>query len=100
MDFTSPDGTALPCTPSFFHARPDLGVPGARPSRWVTREKPKVERIACPWLIRRFIDPRAEFFFVPDADVTELPHIGHYPQVEAPEAVLAAYLQFRDRIGA
>ena len=37
---------------------------------------------------------------VPGADVTELPRIGHYPQVEAPEAVLAAYLQFRDRIGA
>jgi pimeloyl-ACP methyl ester carboxylesterase len=37
---------------------------------------------------------------VPDADVTELPRIGHYPQAEAPQAVLAAYLQFRDRIGA
>jgi pimeloyl-ACP methyl ester carboxylesterase len=35
---------------------------------------------------------------VPDADVTELPDIGHYPQVEAPDAVLAAYLAFRDRI--
>ena len=35
---------------------------------------------------------------VPDPDVTELPGIGHYPQVEAPEAVLAAYLQFRARI--
>jgi pimeloyl-ACP methyl ester carboxylesterase len=35
---------------------------------------------------------------VPHADVTELPHIGHYPQVEAPEAVLAAYLEFRARI--
>jgi pimeloyl-ACP methyl ester carboxylesterase len=36
---------------------------------------------------------------VPDADVTELPRIGHYPQVEAPEAVLDAYLEFRSRIG-
>ena len=50
--------------------RPDLGVTGERPSRWITRERPKIDRIACPWLIRRFIDPRAEFFYVPtDAGV-------------------------------
>ena len=35
------------------------------PSKWVTRERPKIDRIACPWLIRRFIDPRAEFIYVP-----------------------------------
>jgi len=29
-------------------------------SKWVTRERPKIDRIACPWLIRRFIDPRAK----------------------------------------
>jgi len=34
-------------------------------SRWVTRERPKIDRIACPWLIRRFIDPEASFLFVP-----------------------------------
>jgi hypothetical protein len=34
-------------------------------SKWVTRERPKIDRIACPWLIRRFIDPRAEFLYVP-----------------------------------
>jgi hypothetical protein len=33
--------------------------------RWVTRERPKIDRIACPWLILRFIDPQAQFFFVP-----------------------------------
>jgi hypothetical protein len=33
--------------------------------KWVTREHVKVERVACPWLIRRFIDPQAEFLFVP-----------------------------------
>jgi hypothetical protein len=38
-------------------------------SRWVTRERPKIDRIACPWLIRRFIDPRAEFLYVPSAQV-------------------------------
>jgi rhodanese-related sulfurtransferase len=37
--------------------------------KWVTRERPKIERIACPWLIRRFIDPRAEFLYAPPSDV-------------------------------
>jgi rhodanese-related sulfurtransferase len=41
----------------------------AAPTRWVTRERPKIDRIACPWLIRRFIDPTAEFFYVPKSDV-------------------------------
>lgn len=50
-------------------ARPDLGVPGPGSSRWVTRDRPKIERIACPWLIRRFVDPHAEFFFVPPSAV-------------------------------
>ena len=33
--------------------------------KWVTREHPKIDRIACPWLIRRFIEPEAEFIYVP-----------------------------------
>jgi len=33
--------------------------------KWVTRERPKTDRIACPWLIRRFIDPDAEIIYVP-----------------------------------
>jgi hypothetical protein len=37
--------------------------------KWVTRERPKVDRIACPWLIRRFIDPDAEIVFVAAGDV-------------------------------
>ena len=36
---------------------------------WVTRHRPKVDRIACPWLIRRFVDPAARVLFVPPADV-------------------------------
>jgi rhodanese-related sulfurtransferase len=44
-------------------ARPELNVPGG--SRWVTRERPKIDRLACPWLVRRFIDPRAAFFYTP-----------------------------------
>lgn len=40
--------------------------------KWVTRERPKIDRIACPWLIRRFVDPDAEFLFVPSAQVREV----------------------------
>ncbi len=36
---------------------------------WVTRHRPKIDRIACPWLIRRFVDPKAQFLFVPPSDV-------------------------------
>ncbi len=37
--------------------------------RWITREHPKIDRVACPWLIARFIDPQAEFLFAPPAEV-------------------------------
>lgn len=37
--------------------------------KWVTREKVKVDRVACPWLIKKFVDPQAEFLFVPAAEV-------------------------------
>lgn len=37
--------------------------------KWITRENAKVDRVACPWLIRRFIDPGAEFLFVPAGEV-------------------------------
>jgi len=39
--------------------------------KWVTREHPKIDRVACPWLIRRFIDPDAELLFVPPNRVGE-----------------------------
>ncbi len=38
-------------------------------TRWVTRERPKIDRIACPWLVARFVDPDAEFLYAPVADV-------------------------------
>lgn len=38
-------------------------------TRWITRERPKVDRIACPWLIARFIDRNAEFLYVPATEV-------------------------------
>ena len=37
--------------------------------KWITRERPKIDRIACPWLVARFIDPQADFLYVPGADV-------------------------------
>jgi hypothetical protein len=60
--------------------------------RWITRERPKVDRVACPWLVMRFVDREAEFFFVApdevasraaeldaipfDVDGVELSHVG------------------------
>jgi rhodanese-related sulfurtransferase len=38
-------------------------------TRWVTRERPKIDRIACPWLVARFVDPGAEFLYVPPKQV-------------------------------
>ena len=48
-----------------------FGIPGREPSRWVTRERPKIDRIACPWLVRRFIDPRATFAYLPAGEVLD-----------------------------
>jgi rhodanese-related sulfurtransferase len=42
------------------------------PAQSKTRERPRVDRIACPWLIRRFIDPEAEFLYVPSAEVRDV----------------------------
>jgi hypothetical protein len=46
-----------------------MAKPAGSPTRWVTRERPKIDRIACPWMIRRFIDADAEFLYVPKEDV-------------------------------
>lgn len=43
--------------------------PAGASTRWVTRERPKIDRIACPWLVARFVDPGAEFFYVPQKEV-------------------------------
>jgi hypothetical protein len=72
--------------------------------KWITREHVKVDRVACPWLIRKFVDPDAEFFFVPpdrvaaeakrlsaipfDVDGAEL---GHHGQRCSFEAILEKY---------
>ncbi len=49
-------------------------------SRWITRQGAKVDRVACPWLIRKFIDPAAEFHFVPrDRVLAEAERLGATP---------------------
>ena len=40
--------------------------------KWITRARPKIDRIACPWLVDRFIDPQAEFLYVPAGDVLRM----------------------------
>jgi len=40
--------------------------------KWITRERVKVDRVACPWLIRKFIDPEVGFLFVPQNKVMEV----------------------------
>ena len=45
--------------------------PKGAATRWVTRARPKIDRIACPWLIRRFLDPQAELFYVPTPQVNK-----------------------------
>ena len=52
--------------------RPSSGNSGEPAMKWVTREKVKVDRVACPWLIRKFIDPQAEFLFAPADQVMEV----------------------------
>jgi hypothetical protein len=72
--------------------------------KWITREHVKVDRVACPWLIRRFIDKDAEFFFVPadsvldeakrlDATPFDVPDVelGHHGRACSFEALLGRY---------
>jgi rhodanese-related sulfurtransferase len=58
-------GASLPVVPS--EKLPPRDAQGR--TVWVTRERPKVDRIACPWLIKRFVDPHAVFLFVTPAEV-------------------------------
>lgn len=48
--------------------------------RWITRERVKVDRVACPWLIKKFVDPKAEFIYVPaDKVMEEAKRLGAVP---------------------
>ena len=54
--------------------------------KWVTRARPKTDRIACPWLIRRFIDPQAEIRYVPPDQVLTVAEIEGARSFDAPDA--------------
>jgi rhodanese-related sulfurtransferase len=51
------------------HNLPTRRKRGAIENKWVTREHPKIDRIACPWLISRFVNPNADFIYVPPTEV-------------------------------
>jgi hypothetical protein len=70
--------------------------------KWMTREKIKVDRVACPWLIRNFIDPEAEFVFLPrdtdwakihDGTVFDVPNceLGHHGEDVSFNSILKKY---------
>jgi rhodanese-related sulfurtransferase len=54
-------------------------------TRWVTRERPKIDRIACPWLIARFVDASAEFLYVPSNDVRDAAKRQHAVPYDIPD---------------
>jgi hypothetical protein len=54
-----------------------------RTMRWITRENVKVDRVACPWLIKRFVDPEAEFVFVPEGELLEAAERQHATPFDA-----------------
>lgn len=77
--------------------------------KWVTREQVKVDRVACPWLIRKFVDAEAEFLFVPRERVMEVAEregatpydvpnveLGHHGKECSFEAILKKYGLTRD----
>jgi hypothetical protein len=77
--------------------------------KWVTRENVKVDRVACPWLIREFVDPQAEFLFVPADQVMtvaqregavpfDVPHVelGHHGQECSFEALVKKFALDQD----
>jgi hypothetical protein len=72
--------------------------------KWITRERVKVDRVACPWLIKKFVDPDAQFFFVPADKVMEVAkregaipfdvpgaELGHHEGRCSFEAIVARY---------
>jgi hypothetical protein len=72
--------------------------------KWITRENVHVDRVACPWLIRRFVDPKAEFLFVPADQVMEVAsreqaipfdvkgvELGHHGQECSFDAIVKKY---------
>jgi hypothetical protein len=53
--------------------------------KWITRKDVKVDRVACPWLIKRFVDPQAEFRFVEEKDLLERARVQDATPFDAPK---------------
>ncbi len=66
-----------------------LGKPVKSATAWVTRERPKIDRIACPWLVRRFVDPDARFLYVPAADVKRVAAETGAPPYDIPDVAFS-----------
>jgi rhodanese-related sulfurtransferase len=60
--------------------------PAGASTRWVTRARPRIDRIACPWLIRRFVDADAEIMYVPSAEVRATAEANHGTAFDIPGA--------------
>jgi len=78
--------------------------------KWITRERVKVDRVACPWLIRKFIDPEAQFLFAPSDQVmaiaereAAIPYdvknveLGHHGEECSFDAIVKKYALDKDR---
>jgi len=78
--------------------------------KWITREHVKVDRVACPWLIRKFVDPHAQFLFVPASQVAEIARkegatsydcdgdeLGHHGKECSFDAIVKKYGLGKDR---
>jgi hypothetical protein len=59
--------------------------------KWITRERAKVDRIACPWLIKRFVDKEAEFLFVPKEEVLQIAEKENATPFDIPGVKLTHY---------
>ncbi len=70
--------------------------------KWITREKVKVDRVACPWLIKKFVDPQAQFVFLPhqtdwtkitDGIVYDVPNceLGHHGEDVSFDSIMKKY---------
>lgn len=69
-------------------------IEGRRPSTWVTRARPKIDRIACPWAVLRFIDPNARILYVPTERVLETAASEHAVAFDIPGAPISHEGQF------
>jgi rhodanese-related sulfurtransferase len=71
------------------HLRKTVLYDGTQATAWITRARPKIDRIACPWLIRRFIDPLAQFHYVPSDQVPAEAHARNAIPFDIPDVTFS-----------